>query len=146
MIDIRTAPFAALLLRLTISGLFIFALYGKFILRPISMWWNGLVKAGYPEWMLVYTLSAEFAAAILLLLGIYTRWVSLYAIPMMMGATYFWMVRKGFAFTEAGWEMPFVWTIMLLVQALLGDGAFAVKVPTLYWEQRQRGPSADGYL
>jgi putative oxidoreductase len=135
MIDIRTAPFAALLLRVTIAGLFIFALYGKFIVRPISLWWNGLLKAGYPEWVLAYSLSAEFAAAVFLLLGIYTRWVSLYTIPMMMGATQFWMARKGFPFTEAGWEMPFVWTIMLLIQALLGDGAFAVKVPMLPWER-----------
>ena len=142
MIDQRTAPYAALILRVTIGGLFFAHLYGKFILRPISLWWNGLLKAGYPEWVLVYALSAEFAAAALLTLGIYTRWVSLYTLPMMVGATYFWTVRKGFWFTEGGWEMPFVWAIMLLVQALLGDGAFAVKVPSLPWERRfQRAPA-----
>ncbi|MGY3368740.1 hypothetical protein ACVWZL_005865 [Bradyrhizobium sp. GM2.4] len=69
MIDQRTAPYAALLLRVTIAGLFIAALYGKFVLKPIGLWWNGLLKAGYPEWVLTYTLSAEFASAILLLLG-----------------------------------------------------------------------------
>jgi putative oxidoreductase len=141
MIDNRTAPYAALLLRLTISGFFIVALYGKFILRPISLWWGGLLKAGYPEWVLAYALSAEFASAIFLLLGIYTRWVSLYTIPMMAGATHFWMVRKGFAFTEGGWEMPFAWMMMLFVQVLLGDGAFSVKVPTLPWDRTIRQPS-----
>jgi putative oxidoreductase len=136
MIDSKTAPYAALVLRLTISGLFIAALYGKFVLRPISGWWGRLVDAGYPEWVLAYTLSAEFACAICLLLGIYTRWVSLYALPMMLGATHFWMVRKGFYFVDAGWEMPFVWSIILLVQAMLGDGAFALKVPALPWDRR----------
>jgi putative oxidoreductase len=102
MIDQRTAPYAALLLRVTIAGLFIAALYGKFILKPISLWWNGLLKAGYPEWVLAYALSAEFASAVLLLLGVYTRWVSLYTLPMMMGATHFWMVRKSFWFVEGG--------------------------------------------
>ncbi|MHC2332807.1 hypothetical protein [Bradyrhizobium sp. USDA 4454] len=36
MIDQTTAPYAALLLRVTISGYFIAALYGKFFLRGIS--------------------------------------------------------------------------------------------------------------
>lgn len=73
MIDQRTAPYAALLLRVTIAGLFIAALYGKFVLKPIGLWWNGLLKAGYPEWVLAYTLSVEFASAILLLLGLSSR-------------------------------------------------------------------------
>ncbi|WP_407169518.1 DoxX family protein [Bradyrhizobium sp. ORS 111] len=142
MIDQRTAPYAAFVLRITIAGLFLAALYGKFILRPISLWWNGLLKAGYPEWVLTYTLSAEFASAVLLLLGVYTRWVSLYTLPMMLGATHFWMVRKNFWFVEGGWEMPLVWAVMLVVQALLGDGAFAVKVPALPWERRlQKAPA-----
>jgi len=136
MIDTRTAPYAALLLRVTIAGYFAAALYGKFVLKPISLWWNGLLKAGYPEWVLAYTLTAEFAAAIFLLLGIYTRWVSLLVLPMMIGATHFWMVRKNFWFVEGGWAMPFAWSIMLVVQSLLGDGALSVKVPSLPWERR----------
>ncbi|MCK1489167.1 DoxX family protein [Bradyrhizobium sp. 180] len=142
MIDHRTAPYAALLLRVTIAGLFIAALYGKFVLKPIGLWWNGLLKAGYPEWVLAYTLSAEFASAILLLLGLYTRWVSLYTLPMMVGATHFWMVRKSFWFVEGGWEMPFVWAIMLVVQALLGDGALALRTMRLPWEERFRKATA----
>ncbi|PAY05059.1 hypothetical protein CK489_31165 [Bradyrhizobium sp. UFLA03-84] len=142
MIDQRTAPYAALLLRVTIAGLFIAHLYGKCVLKPISLWWNGLAKLGYPEWVLGYALSAEFGAAVLLLLGIYTRWISIYAIPMMLGATQFWMQRKGYWFTEAGWELPFVWAIMLAVQALLGDGAFAVKVPRLPWQRRLQATAA----
>jgi hypothetical protein len=39
MIDHRTAPYAAFILRLTIAGYFAAALYGKFILKPISLWW-----------------------------------------------------------------------------------------------------------
>lgn len=77
MTDYKTAPYATLILRLTIGGLFLAALYGKFILKPIGLWWNGLTKAGYPECVLAYTLSAEFAAGILLVLGIYTRCVNL---------------------------------------------------------------------
>src|SRR5271166_5167081 len=73
--------------------------------------------------------------------SVYTRWASLYALPLMIGAAHFWLVRKGFYFTAAGCELPIVWTMMLIVQALLGDGPYVVKVPALPWE-RARQPHA----
>jgi hypothetical protein len=63
---------------------------------------------------------------LLLIPGIYTRWVSLYALPLTIGASQFWLVRRGFYFTGAGAELPLVWSIMLTLQAMLGDGPFAV--------------------
>ena len=78
-----------------------------------------------------YGISAEFAGAVLLIPGIYTRWVSLYAIPLMIGAAQFWFVRKGC-------ELPVVWAIMLLVQALLGDGPYAVRIAALPWDRHRR--------
>ena len=71
-------------------------------------------------------ISAEVAGALLLIPGIYTRWVSLYALPLMIGASYFWLIRRGYFFTAAGAELPIAWSIMLIVQAMLGDGAYAV--------------------
>jgi len=41
------------------------------------------------------------------------------------------LVRTGFFFTVSGAEMPIVWSLALIVQALLGDGAYAVKLPFL---------------
>jgi hypothetical protein len=78
-----------------------------------------------------YVISAEFAGALLLIPGIYTRWVSLYAIPLMVGAAQFWWVRKGFYFTAAGSELPLLWASVLLVQALLGDGPYAARIAAL---------------
>ena len=45
---------------------------------------------------------------------------------MMLGAAQFWLVRKGFYFTDAGAELPLVWLALLGVQVLLGDGAYAL--------------------
>jgi putative oxidoreductase len=45
---------------------------------------------------------------------------------MMIGAAQFWMVRKGFYFTKAGAELPIVWAALLLIQAIGGDGAWAL--------------------
>ena len=38
----------------------------------------------------------------------------------------FWLVRKGFFFATAGGELPVVWGVMLIVQAMLGDGIWAL--------------------
>jgi putative oxidoreductase len=126
MIDNRTAPYAALLLRITLGFFAIAHLYWKFELIGIDTWWGNLDKAGYPDWVITYVISGEFAGALLLIPGIFTRWVSLYALPLMLGAVVFWLQRKGFFFTGSGAEFPILWSIGLFVQAGLGDGAFAL--------------------
>ena len=136
MLDQRTAPYAATLLRVTLGSLFIAHLYWKFAIRGFDAWWSSLHNAGYPDIVLLYVVSAEFAGALLLIPGIYCRWVSLYALPLIVGAAQFWLARKGFFFTAAGAELPILWGIALVVQALLGNGAFALKVPRLPWERR----------
>jgi putative oxidoreductase len=73
-----------------------------------------------------YVLSAEFAGALLLIPGIYTRLVALYALPMMLEAAQFWLVRNGFYFTKSGAELPLVWAALLAIQAVAGDGNWAL--------------------
>src|SRR5258707_10504357 len=108
MIDMRTAPYATFLFRVTLGIFAIAHLYWKFFVRPDGFdgWWNGLNTAGYPNWVIFYVLSGEFLGALLLIPGIYTRWVALYALPLIIGAAQFWAVRKGFFFTGAGSELP----------------------------------------
>ncbi|MBR0932008.1 DoxX family protein [Bradyrhizobium jicamae] len=128
MIDQRTAPLAALLLRVTLGSLFIAHLYWKFTILPggLHTWWSSFAANGYPAFTPWYCISAEFLGAILLIPGIWTRWVALYALPLMAGAAQFWAVRKGFFFVGGGSELPVVWSVMLVIQALLGDGLYAL--------------------
>lgn len=135
MIDGRTAPYAALFLRLSLSFLFFAHIYRKFAIIGFDAWWSRLLKDGYADWMLYYTLVAEFAGAILLLLGIYSRYVSLVAMPVMIALVYHWAIRKGFWFTDGGSEFVLAWLMMLIGLALLGDGAYAVRVPALPWDR-----------
>ena len=127
-IDNRTAPYAALFLRVCLGLYAVAHIYWKFYVRPDGFdgWWNGLIQAGYPAWVIVYVLSGEFLGALCLIPGIFTRWVALYCLPLILGAAQFWIVRKGFWFTVAGAELPILWAIALLVQAGLGDGAYAL--------------------
>jgi len=64
--------------------------------------------------------------AVLLIPGVLTRYVAAYAMPMMAGAAQFWLVRTGFYFTRSGAEMPLVWLVLLALQIVLGDGAYAL--------------------
>ena len=89
--------FGPFLLRLVVGSLFIAHLYWKFavLLGGLPAWWSGLLKDGYPKFVPAYVLSAEVAGALLLIPGVLTRYVALYAVPMMVGAAEFWWVRKG---------------------------------------------------
>lgn len=126
--DRSAHDYGAVLLRLMLGALFIAHLYWKLALIPggIGGWYASLLHKGYPWFVPVYVLSAEIAGALLLIPGVLTRWVALYAVPMLIGAAQFWLARTGFYFTAAGAELPLVWLALLLIQAVLGDGAFAL--------------------
>jgi putative oxidoreductase len=143
-IDQKTAPYAALLLRLTLGALFIAHLFWKFALLDggINRWWGSFAVNGYPWFVPYYVFSAEIVGAVCLVPGIYARWAALYALPMMVGAANFWLQRKGFYFTAAGGELPLVWGAMLIMQALIGDGPWAMRASTFSLPQILRRRSA----
>jgi putative oxidoreductase len=126
--DGSAAFYGPLLLRVLLGALFVAHLYWKIVVRPggIEAWSSGLRELGYPGYVPVYVLSAEVAGALLLIPGVLTRYVALYAMPMMLGAAQFWLVRKGFYFTDAGAELPLVWLALLGLQVVLGDGPYAL--------------------
>ena len=138
MVDNRTVPYAALFLRLSLAFLFLAHLYWKFAIKGFAPWWSGMTEAGYPDWTVYYTLLVEFAGAIFLLLGVYTRYVCIIAMPVMIAVTYHWAIRKGLWFTDGGAEFPLAWSLMLVAQVLLGDGAYALPMPALPWERLSR--------
>ena len=131
MIDSRTAPYAALLLRVTLGGLFLAHDALKiFVFTPA-----GTAKffgsVGVPAELAYIVMLAEVLAGIALILGIWTRWVALLATPILLGAIFTVHGAAGFFFSNphGGWEYPAFWIVALLVQALLGDGAYALRVP-----------------
>jgi uncharacterized membrane protein YphA (DoxX/SURF4 family) len=73
-------------------------------------------------------IAGEIGGGLALILGLWTRPISLLLLPIMIGAT-LQHVGGGWLFTNqgGGWEFPVFWTAALVVQALLGDGAFALR-------------------
>ncbi len=130
MIDTRTAPYAALLLRVSLGTLF---LAHGLLLKVFTFTIPGTVgyfqSVGYPGFFAYLVIAGEIGGGLALLLGIRTRAISLLLLPIMIGAT-LQHVGNGWLFTgqNGGWEFPVFWTVALLVQALLGDGAFALRL------------------
>lgn len=128
MIDTRTAPYAALLLRVSLGGLFLaHAALKVFVFTPAGTA-AFFAKVGMPPALAYVTIAAEVAGGVALVLGLWTRLAAVLLIPILLGAIYTVHGSAGFFFDNAngGWEYPAFWIVGLLAQALLGDGAFAL--------------------
>ncbi|MCE9662935.1 DoxX family protein [Halomonas sp. M5N1S17] len=82
---------------------------------------------GLPGFIAYLTIFAEIGGGLALLFGVYTRWVSLALIPILLGAA--WVhLGNGWVFSNegGGWEFPVFWAIALLVQAGLGSGSLTL--------------------
>ena len=129
MIDTRTAPYAALLLRLSLGILFIAHFSLKFFVFTPAGTAKFFAGLGLPGELAYVTMAVEIVGAIMLILGVWTRWVALVLVPILLGAIATVHGPAGFFFTNAhgGWEYPAFWVVGLLAQALIGDGAFALR-------------------
>lgn len=129
MIDTRTAPYAALLLRLTLGIVFLAHAGLKiFVFTPAGAA-NFFGSLGLPPALAYFTMAAEIIGAALLILGLWTRWVALLLVPILLGAIVTVHGPAGFFFTnpKGGWEYPAFWIVALLAQSLLGDGAYGLR-------------------
>jgi putative oxidoreductase len=127
MIDSRTAPYAAFVLRVALGVMFIahaLLKYHVFTLPGTAQFFQSL---GLPGALAYLTFWAELVGGALILAGVYSRWVSAALIPVLIGAT--WAhAGNGWLFTapNGGWEYPAFLTLVAAAQALLGDGKYAL--------------------
>ncbi len=127
MIDNRTAPYAALLLRVALGTMFIAHAglkYYVFTLPGTAQFFQSL---GLPPVLAYLTFWAELAGGVAILLGLYARWVSAALLPVLLGAA--WAhAANGWVFTapNGGWEYPLFLAVAAAAHSLLGDGRFAV--------------------
>lgn len=130
MTDTKLVPCAATLLRLSLG---IMAL-AHGLLKVLVFTPAGTVgyfeSLSVPGFLAYATIGVEVIGGIALIAGVFTRYVSLAMIPILLGATAVHF-NAGWLFSGegGGWEFPAFWAAALTVQALLGDGAFALKLP-----------------
>ncbi|MFP1892059.1 DoxX family protein [Lonsdalea quercina] len=129
MIDHKTAPYAALLLRVALSILF-FAHAGLkiFVFTPAGTA-QFFASLGLPGWLAYVTIVWELFTAVTLLLGIWCRATALASIPILLGAIFTVHGPAGFFFNNpnGGWEFPALWIVGLIALALVGDGPYGLK-------------------
>jgi putative oxidoreductase len=128
MTDSRAA-YAALLLRLSLGTMFVAHALLKLFVFTLPGTAQFFQSLGLPGALGYVTFAAELVGGILLILGVGTRWVAAALVPIMLGATWAHL-GNGWLFSapKGGWEYPAFWTVTLFVQALLGDGAYALRL------------------
>ncbi len=133
MADNQTAAYGAFLLRASLGILFLaHAALKIFVFTPAGTA-QFFVSLGLPAALGYVTILAELAGGAMLLGGILTRWVAAALVPLLLGAIVFDHGANGWLFSNAGggWEFPAFWAVALIVQMLLGDGAFALPASRL---------------
>ena len=128
MTDSRTTPYAALLLRLALGIMFLAHVLTKLLVFTPAGTAGFFASVGFPGWLAYPVIAFEIGAGVLLVLGVFTRWVALLAVVQLFAAS---TVHFGngwsFANPNGGWEYPIFLTVAAAALALIGDGAHALK-------------------
>ena len=130
MTDTLTTPYAAFLLRVSTGALFLAHGLLKVFVFTIPGTVGFFESLGLPGILAYGVILAEIGGGIALILGVGTRIVSLAMIGVLLGAT--WThAGNGWVFSNegGGWEFPLFWALVQAAVALIGPGAFALKLP-----------------
>jgi putative oxidoreductase len=129
MIKTSTAPYAALLLRVSLGVLFLAHVALKIFVFTVPGFVAYFATLGLPAIAAYAIIALEFFGGVALILGVYAPWVALPLALEMLGTIVMVHGANGWLFTNkgGGWEYPAFWAVSLVVLFLLGDGALALK-------------------
>jgi putative oxidoreductase len=121
--------FAAFLLRIALGTMFIaHSLILKLFIFTLPGTAGFFTSIGLPGWSAYVVFALEAVGGIMLILGVQVRVVSLVLLPILAGATWaHWGNGWMFGYKDGGWEYPLYLTLLAFVQALLGEGDYALQ-------------------
>jgi len=126
--DTRATAAGATLLRISLGLMWISHAWFKITAFGIAGFAGWLDSLGLPGFMAGPVIALEVIGGLLILTGVYARYVSIALLPVLAVAT--WVhLPNGMMFSNAngGWEYPVFLIVASVVQALIGDGALALK-------------------
>jgi len=129
MIKASTAPYAALLLRVSLGVMFLAHVGLKIFVFTIPGFIGYFASLGLPAVAAYAVIALELFGGLALILGIYAPWVALPLALEVLGTIVFVHGASGWLFTNkaGGWEFPAFWAVALIILYLLGDGAMALR-------------------
>jgi putative oxidoreductase len=128
MIDSKTAPYAVLLVRLTLAALFLSHAAAKIFMIGLPGFVRYFGSLGLPEWSAYGIVAVEVVGGIALIVGVLVRWVAILLTAELIGTIVMVHGAKGFLFTSTGggWEYPAFAAATAIALILLGDGPYAL--------------------
>ena len=127
MTDNKTAPIAALVLRVALGIMFLaHGLTKLFVFTPAGT--AGFFQSvGFPGFLAYPIIAFEIIAGVMLIAGVFARWVAaVAAVQLFVASTVHF--GNGWSFTNphGGWEYPVFLSVAAVALALIGDGALAL--------------------
>jgi putative oxidoreductase len=118
----------ALVLRLALGVMFIAHAALKIFVFTLPGTAAFFASQGFPAWTAYPVVAGELVAGLLLLAGVQVRLVSLATLPILVGALAVHL-PNGWVFSapNGGWEYPAFLVVLVIVQALIGEGAYALR-------------------
>ena len=128
MIDARLAPYGAFALRAALGVMFVAHAYLKYAVFTVPGFEGFLGSVGLPTFLAWPIILAELVGGLAILAGFYGRLVSVALLPVLLGALAI-HAPNGWVFNapNGGWEYPAFLALAALAQALVGDGAYALR-------------------
>jgi putative oxidoreductase len=124
----NTQEYGALLLRLSLGIMFIAHAALKVFVFTLPGTAGFFAAQGFPGWAAYPVVAGEFLAGLALIAGFKVRLVSLATLPILLGALAVHL-PNGWVFSapNGGWEYPAFLIVLVIVQALIGEGAYALR-------------------
>ncbi len=134
----QTNPnYGAFITRVSLGGILLAHGLLKVLVFTVPGTVGYFASLGLPATTTYLTIFAEIAGGTAILLGLYTRLVSLLSIPVLLGALW---VHAGnnwvFSAEGGGWEFPLLLVLLAVAVAFQGNGPFALR----------KLPVIDGYI
>jgi putative oxidoreductase len=130
MIHTRNADYAAFVLRLSLGTMYVAHGTMKLVVFGPAGTAGFFEAIGLPGILGYATMYAEIFGGLALILGIGSRLVAAALVPVLIGSILFVHGDKGWVFSApgGGWEYPAFLVAASIVQVMLGNGGFALRL------------------
>jgi len=124
-----TAEAGATLLRLILATWWIAHWWYKVGFEGMPATESFFIHEGLPAWLAWFDVTFEVVVTSCLILGVYVPLVCLISLPILVASMIIFSGDGFYFYPSGGIELPILWALVQIVQALLGPGVFRITPP-----------------